>query len=139
LVITKWAKNGDAEFIERYIKEEVSSTIGTTEAAGVTASFMATVYGSLKSMGIKLNGIRLTHLEENFAKKVTNKKAEDVDKHNLLRVCYAVLTGLAKGIEEKTKDKTPVEKATFNSIIQHIKGLQKAIVELQEKSSFQSA
>jgi len=59
--------------------------------------------------------------------------------HNLLRVCYAVLTGLAKGIEEKTKDKTPVEKATFNSIIQHIKGLQKAIVELQEKSSFQSA
>jgi nitrogen regulatory protein PII len=135
-VITQWAKNGDAESIKKYVEEKVSSTRETTEAAGLTASFIGTVYGSLKSKGIELR-VRLTHLEENFAKKVMNKKAEEIDEHNLLRVCHAVLSGLAKGIEEKTKDKTPVEIATFNSMVQHIKGLQEAIAEnLQEKRPF---
>jgi len=136
LVITQWAKKGDAESIKRYVEEKVSSTRETTEVAGLAANFTGAVYGSLKSMGIELNEVRLTHLEENFAKKVTNKKAEEIDKHNLLRVCHTVLTCLAKGIEEKAKDKTPVENATFNSIIQHIKGLQKTIAENLRKNPF---
>jgi hypothetical protein len=136
LFMTEWAKNGDAESIEREVEEKVSSTRGTTtEVAGLAASFIGTVYGFLRSKGIELR-VRLTHLEENFAKEVMNKKAEKIDKHNLLRVCHAVLTGLARGIEKKTKDKTPVEEATFNSIIQHIKALQKPIAENLQKESY---
>jgi len=138
LVLTEGAKNEDAESVEKYIKEKVSHTVGTTEVAGLAASVMGAVYCSLKNMGIELNGIRLTQLEENFAKKFNIKKeAEEINKHNLLRVSHVALTALIKKIEEKTKNISPTEKVTLQSIIQHIEKLQEAISKnLQEKSSF---
>lgn len=137
LIISEGFKKNDFTIVKRYIEEKTNSINKTTELAGFVASVVGAVYSYIGYVVVGSDGARLTNLEEKFVKNFSRKKEAEIDRRNILKISNVTFTTLVEKIWEKTKNISPIEKATLQSIIQHIKGLQRPIAKnLQKESSF---